>query len=103
LKAINRLKGLKAHLNETHGTDELCAWKVAEANGVTTVWIQTRNPAFLKPILKLGSDRKPKVTPRLVTYACTGGYLKVYEIDMPFAAVLTFIQSLLEREESRAA
>ena len=98
-----RISGFTAKLNEVHGTKELCAWLVYEKDGVQTVRIQTRNPAFLKPILKLGTNRNPQVKPVLAAHAVRGGYLRAYQIEMPVADAVAFVLALLERTAANAA
>ena len=100
MKPVNRIKGLKARLNEVHGTDALSAWLVADENGVQTVRIQARQPKFVKGIMQLGRGRD---RPRLVAYACTGSFLKVFDLQMALPDVLGFIQGQIEQDASRAA
>jgi len=98
-----RIAGFIAKLNEVHGTDELSVWLVDKKDGVQTIRIQTRNPAFLNAILKLGIDRNPPVKPVLVARAENKGYLRVYQIDMPIADAVAFISGILERTIQNAA
>jgi hypothetical protein len=100
MKPTKRHKGMKARLNEVHGTAELNAWLVADDSGVHTVRIQTRCPAFVKSITQLGRCRDK---PRLVAYGCSGGFLKVFELQMPLTDALAFIEGQLEQAALRAA
>ena len=98
-----RTGGYNAKLNEVFGTDALCVWLVEELDGVQTVHIQTRNPAFLKAILKLGIDRNPPVKPELAARSHSGGYLRAYQIVMPMPDAVAFVEGLLTRTAKDAA